>query len=262
MKFSMPQLWFSKLLRAVTEFQMIDDDDTILIGVSGGKDSLFLSYAMAMLRERLKKDFALRAITIDPMFHEAPLDTDRIAGYMKDLDIPYEVQKVDIAGAIDADTKHSPCYTCAYFRRGAVNRYAVEHGCQKVAYAHHNDDAVETLFMGLLWSGQISTFTPKTYLSHTGVTVIRPLIYLRESETIEAVQYHHMKPVKNPCPNDGKTIRQDAKELLKRLGKDIPDVYAHVASAMRKNAVHELWPPALSRKEMQKTYFEYMYGKK
>lgn len=263
MKINIPQLYFSKLMRAVVEFEMIADGDHILIGVSGGKDSIFLAYAMAILRQRLKKDFKISALTINPMFKQADgspaaFDVDRVRNFMAELDIPYDVIDVDIAGAIKEQSDKSPCFTCAFFRRGAMNRYALEHGMNKIAYAHHNDDAVETFFMSLLYSGQLNTFTPTTYLDRTGLTVIRPLIYFREQETRESIKYHGFTPVPSPCPHDGYTIRQTVKDLIANLGKTTPDLYDHLASAMRKGALGELWPATKSREEMRETYLNYM----
>lgn len=262
LKINLPQLYFSKLMRAITEFELIDNGDQILLGISGGKDSIFLAYAMAMMKQRLKKDFTLRALTINPMFSaDFPDKVERIRDFMKELDIPFDTIDVDIAGTIEAQDGKEPCYTCAFFRRGAVNRFAKEHGCNKVAYAHHHDDAVETFFMSLLYSGQLNTFTPKTYLDKTDITVIRPLVYFREQEIIEAIQYHGFTPVPSPCPHDGHTIRQTVKELIAKMGQDNPQLYSHLASAMRKNNLGELWPAAKNRKEMQKAYYSYMYGK-
>ncbi|MCI6086203.1 MAG: tRNA 2-thiocytidine biosynthesis protein TtcA, partial [Selenomonas sp.] len=116
MKINLPQTYFSKLLRAVVEFDMIADGDKILIGVSGGKDSIFLAYALAILRERLKKSFTLGALTINPMFPEKTFDTERIRAFLAELAIPYDVVDVDIAGAIEAQQDKSPCFTCAFFR--------------------------------------------------------------------------------------------------------------------------------------------------
>ena len=246
-------------MRAITEFELIQDNDRIMIGVSGGKDSIFLAYAMAMMRQRIKKKFELMAVTVNPMFSDS-FDLAPIKDFMQRLDIPHHSFDVDIKGAIDAQGGKDPCYTCAFFRRGAVNRYAKEQGCNKVAYAHHNDDAVETLFMGLLYSGQIHTFTPSTYLDKTDITVIRPLVYFREQEIIDAIQYHQVQPVPSPCPNDGHTIRQRVKELIQEMSIENPQLYPHLASAMRENAVGELWPAPKNRKEMKKAYYDYMYG--
>ena len=246
-------------MRAITEFELIQDNDRIMIGVSGGKDSIFLAYAMAMMRQRIKKKFELMAVTVNPMFSDS-FDLAPIKDFMQRLDIPHHSFDVDIKGAIDAQGGKDPCYTCAFFRRGAVNRYAKEQGCNKVAYAHHNDDAVETLFMGLLYSGQVHTFTPSTYLDKIDITVIRPLVYFREQEIIDAIQYHQAQPVPSPCPNDGHTIRQRVKELIQEMSIENPQLYPHLASAMRENAVGELWPAPKNRKEMKKAYYDYMYG--
>lgn len=246
-------------MRAITEFELIQDNDRIMIGVSGGKDSIFLAYAMAMMRQRIKKKFELMAVTVNPMFSDS-FDLAPIKDFMQRLDIPHHSFDVDIKGAIDAQGGKDPCYTCAFFRRGAVNRYAKEQGCNKVAYAHHNDDAVETLFMGLLYSGQVHTFTPSTYLDKTDITVIRPLVYFREQEIIDAIQYHQVQPVPSPCPNDGHTIRQRVKELIQEMSIENPQLYPHLASAMRENAVGELWPAPKNRKEMKNAYYDYMYG--
>ena len=246
-------------MRAITEFELIQDNDRIMIGVSGGKDSIFLAYGMAMMRQRIKKKFELMAVTVNPMFSDS-FDLAPIKDFMQRLDIPHHSFDVDIKGAIDAQGGKDPCYTCAFFRRGAVNRYGKEQGCNKVAYAHHNDDAVETLFMGLLYSGQVHTFTPSTYLDKTDITVIRPLVYFREQEIIDAIQYHQVQPVPSPCPNDGHTIRQRVKELIQEMSIENPQLYPHLASAMRENAVGELWPAPKNRKEMKKAYYDYMYG--
>ena len=261
MKFVLPQLYFSKLMRAITEFELIDDGDRILLGISGGEDSIFMAYAMAMLKKRLKKNFHLQALTINPMFTD-DFDTARIKAFMDELEITFASFPVDIAGTIANQGGKDPCFTCAFFRRGAVNRYAKEQGCNKVAYAHHHDDAVETFFMGLLYSGQLHTFTPKTYLDKMDLTVIRPLVYLREQEIREAVKYHGFTPVPSPCPHDGHTVRQKVKDMIQEMSHDNPQLYAHLAAAMRQDAVGELWAPAKTRKQMQKQYFSYMYGDK
>jgi 7-cyano-7-deazaguanine synthase in queuosine biosynthesis len=101
MKINLPQLYFSKLMRAIVEFDMIQEGDNILIGVSGGKDSIFLVYALAIMRQRLKKNFSLSALTINPMF-TSDFDTERIKAYCESLEVPYDTVDVDIAGAIKA----------------------------------------------------------------------------------------------------------------------------------------------------------------
>lgn len=260
MKINIPQLAFSKILRAVVEFELIEDNDQILIGLSGGKDSLFLTYALAILRERLKKKFSLRAITVNPMFSDE-FDVKKLADFCQSLDIPYTVKNVDIAEAIRNQDGKEPCYTCAFLRRGAINGYAVEAGCNKVAYAHHHDDAVETFFMSLIYSGQLQTFTPKTFLDRTGITVIRPLVYMREQEIIDCQNIIGIAPVPSPCPYNGITSRTKTKELIAELSVENPLLYEHLASAMRENSIKQLWPQAKTRQEMKEPYISYMYEK-
>ena len=255
---NLPQIIFSKIFRAVVEFELIDDGDKILIGVSGGKDSLLLTYALACLKRRTKKNFTLSALTIDPQFTDNFAEKiSRVKKFCNDLNIEHEVHRVDIAELIREQSNKSPCYTCAYFRRAAVNRRAVEIGANKVAYAHHLDDAVETFFMSLLSSGQLTTFQPKTFLDRTNITVIRPLVYLRESEIENFSSERGLDVLKSPCPFDGNTNRQRVKNLIVELEKTFPDLFSHLAAAMRKDSIGELWDAPKTREQMSKTYFSF-----
>lgn len=254
----LPQLIFSKVFRAVVEFELIDDGDKILIGVSGGKDSLLLTYALACLRQRTKKNFSLAALTINPKFTDDFADNlKRITKFCAELEIPHEVRDLDIAGLIREQGNKNACYTCAYFRRAAMNRRANELGANKVAYAHHLDDAVETFFMSLLSTGQLTTFQPKTFLDRSNITVIRPLVYVRERDVERFARKYKLDVLKSPCPFDGATNRQRVKELISKLGKDFPDLFNHLAAAMRKNSIGELWDAPKSRDEMRATYFSF-----
>lgn len=259
MKIFLPQNIFSKLIRAVVEFDLIQDGDKILIGLSGGKDSLFLTYALAALRERIARKFSLTALTIDPKFDDNfKICAEELKNFCEKLEIPHKILETDIAGAIAAQKNKKPCFTCAYFRRAAVNRTANEIFANKVAHAHHLDDAVETFFMSLLSSGQLTTFQPKTFLSRTNITVIRPLVYFRESEIEKFTAENNFGVLKSPCPIDGTTNRQTVKNLIADLGKTFPDLFSHLSSAMRKNSVGELWDAEKTKQEMKKIYFSYM----
>lgn len=256
MKLDLPKSYFSRITRAVVEFELIEDGDKILIGVSGGKDSLFLAYALALLRERFKKIFTLTALTIDPKFDDN-FNVNSVTEFCKSLDIEHKVEVVDIADAIKNSDK-KPCFTCAYFRRAAMNRYANSIGANKVAYAHHLDDAVETFLMSILSSGQLNTFTPKTYLTRSGITVIRPLVYIREYEIAKFNRKNNFNIVKSPCPIDGKTNRQTIKELIRDLEKKFPDLFSHLASSMRKSALGDLWEAPKTRDEMKSIYYSFL----
>jgi len=256
--FNLPQIIFSKIFRAVVEFELIDAGDKILIGISGGKDSLLLAYALATLKRRTKKNFSLAALTINPKFSDDFGEKiSAVKNFCNELNIPHEVREVDIAGLIREQNNKSPCYTCAYFRRAAVNRFANELGANKVAYAHHLDDAVETFFMSLLSSGQLTTFQPKTFLDRSNITVIRPLVYVREFEIETFAKERGFDVLKSPCPFDGATNRQTVKNLIRDLEKIFPDLFNHLAAAMRKNSIGELWDAPKTRSEMRETYFSF-----
>ncbi len=246
---NLPQEYFGRLCRAVTEFDMIAKNDKILIGLSGGKDSLFLTYALSILRKRSATPFELAVLTIDPMFTD-DFDTSELAAFCANLAIPFYTKNVDIDGIIDKNNVIDPCFSCAFFRRGAINRFAVEHGFNKVAYAHHHDDAVETFLMSILYSGQINTFLPTTYLDQTDLTVIRPLVYFREFELKATPKLHGFTPIPSPCPFNGTTKRQEAKEMIVSLEKSTPALYAHLGAAMRHSPASTLWPAELSREEL------------
>lgn len=249
-------------MRAVVEFDLIQDGDKILIGLSGGKDSLFLTFALSNLQKILARKFSLVALTIDPKFNENfQSEVAPLKNFCRELGLEHKIQPVDIYGAIQAQKNKSPCFTCAYFRRGAINRVANELGANKIAYAHHLDDAVETFFMSLLSSGQLTTFQPKTFLSRTNLNVIRPLIYLREFEISEFVKASGFNVIKSPCPIDGTTNRQVVKNLIGELNKTFPDIFQRLAAAMRKSSVGELWDAPKSKAEMREIYFSYIHQK-
>lgn len=255
----LPQQIFSKLIRAVVEFDMIQDGDKILIGLSGGKDSLFLTYALASLQESIARKFSLVALTVDPMFDKNFAENiSELKNFCAKFNIEHKFLTTDIAGVIENQKNKNACFTCSYFRRAAVNRIANEIGANKVAYAHHLDDAVETFFMSLLSSGQLNTFLPKTFLSRTNITVIRPLIYFREKEITDFVEEKNFTVIKSPCPVAGKTNREVIKNLIADLSEKFPNLFSHLSAAMRKNSVGELWETEKTRAEMKKIYFSYM----
>ena len=252
----LPKEYLSRIIRAVVEFQLIEDNDKILIGLSGGKDSLFMAYALTELKNTLKKNFTLGAITINPMFTK-DFSCEAMQKFCDKLNMPYHIHEVNIAETIANQDNKNACYSCAFFRRGAINGYAKEHGYNKIAYAHNHDDAVETFFMNLFYSGQLKTFMPSTYLSRSDVTVIRPLLYFREEEIRNAISLHGQEPCAPPCPFNGNTMRQKAKNLIEELSKENPLLYEHLSAAMRTTAIGDLWPPIKNRKEMKPYYYQF-----
>lgn len=207
--------------RALDDYMLIDDGDKIAVGISGGKDSLALLYALSGLRRFYPQKFELIAISVNLGFEGMNLDS--IQKLCEELDVPFVELKSDIGHIIFEERKESnPCSLCAKMRKGALNEKAKALGCNKVAYAHHKDDFIETVMLSLLFEGHFYVFPPKTYLDRMELTVIRPFIYLEERDIIGFQHKYNLPVQKNPCPADGYTKRQYAKELIKQLNTDHP----------------------------------------
>lgn len=222
--------------RAIDDYDMIQDGDKIAIGVSGGKDSLTLLYALSGLRRFYPKSFELEAITVDAGYKEA--DFSGIAKLCQDLGVEYTVVKTDIAEILFEQRKESnPCSLCAKLRKGAFNNKAKELGCNKKAYAHHKDDVIETMLMSLLYEGRFHCFSPVTYLDRADITLIRPLIYVDEQDIINFKMAYQLPVVKNPCPVDGYTKREFTKQLIKSLDKDNQGLRERLFTAIQEGSI-------------------------
>ena len=170
------QKLYSYTRQAIQDFEMIQDGDKIAIGISGGKDSLALLYALAGLRKFLPVKFEIIAVTADLGFGEFDLTgIEKLCQELED-----HILKTDIADILkEKIQKGTYCAMCAKLRKGAINNFAKEHDCNKVAYAHHQDDLIETMMLSLLYEGQFFSFAPKMYYKEADLTVIRPMIYSR-----------------------------------------------------------------------------------
>ena len=226
--------------KAVEEYQMIQDGDRIAVGVSGGKDSLTLLYALAGLRKFYPQPFEIYAISVDlgyPGFDLSP-----VKELCERLAVPYTIVPTKIGEIITATGQEShPCSLCAKIRRGALNQAAKELGCNKVAYAHHSDDIVETMMLSLMYEGRFYSFPPVTYLDGIDLTVIRPLMFVWEAEVIGFKNKYALPVVKNLCPADGHTKRQEVKELIRELNRKNPGVKERMLTAVLNGNIFD-WP--------------------
>ena len=209
--------------RCVEDYKMIEDGETIAVGVSGGKDSVTLLRALTNLRGFYPKRFELHAVTLDLGFEGA--DFSPIEKLCQELSVPYSIQKTDFYRIVFEDrNEKNPCSLCAKMRRGALNDMIKALGIKKIALAHHFDDAVETFMLSLLYEGRISCFQPVTYMDRSGVTQIRPLLYVREGTVIRTAEKCNLPVVHNPCPMNGASKREEVKALLKTLSVNYPDL--------------------------------------
>ena len=233
--------------KAVDEYNMIQEGDRIAVGISGGKDSLTLLYALSELRRFYPKKFDLCAVTVDLGFEG--FDTDSIESLCEKLNVPYSVTKTDIYNIVfNVRKETNPCSLCAKMRKGALNEAILKMGCNKSAYGHHKDDAVETLMLSLIYEGRIHTYSPVTFLDRTGITLIRPLLYVEEADIIGFSNKMQLPVMGKKCPVDGSTKREYAKELIKEINRDNPGVIDRMFTAIEgsnikgwnKNEQHEL----------------------
>ena len=226
-----------KIGKALSQWQMIQEGDNVAIGLSGGKDSLILLHALHDLQRRSPVHFSLAAITVKL----SGLDTSPLQSYCDALDIPYTVIEQDIIGIIHERREKSPCSFCANMRRGIISSWASQNGYMKLALGHTLDDAVETFFMNLLHSGRAKSFQPKSLMTRTGVTVIRPLVLATESAIIDEVKRLELPVISSPCPFAGHTERQKIREYIAGLRKDIPDLYGKILHALENLSDSESW---------------------
>ena len=236
------QQLLSRIRRAVDDYHMIESGDKIAVGISGGKDSLTLLYALSGLMRFYPHSFSVHAVTVDLGFEN--MDLRGIEDLCQKLHVPYTIVKTEIGKIIFEDRKEAnPCSLCAKMRKGALNQAVKEAGCNKVAYAHHKDDVVETMLMSLIYEGRFHTFSPVTYLDRMNLTVIRPLVYMKEADVIGFVHKHDVPVVKSPCPADGHTRREYVKQLLRQLNLENPGVkdrmFTAVQSGLAEWRVHE-----------------------
>lgn len=239
------QRLYSLTRQAIDDYNLIQSGDKIAIGISGGKDSLTLLYALHGLRRFYPEKFELVAISVDLGFEG--FDLSPIQTLCDSLEVPYHIVKTEIGSILfDIRKESNPCALCAKMRKGALNQAALKLGCNKIAYAHHKDDVIETMLLSLMYEGRFYTFPPYTYLDQTGLAVIRPLIYTEETDIIGFWRKYSLPVCKNPCPADGKTKREYAKNLLKTIQKEnsgVKDCFFHAIT----DGKIEGWSPKKSR---------------
>ena len=219
--------------RCVDDYHMIEDGDKIAVGISGGKDSLALLVLLAELRRYHPKKFELSAITIDMGL--GGMDFSPVQALCDELEVPYTCVKTEIGPIIFEHRKEkNPCSMCAKMRRGALHEELLKQGITKIALGHHHDDAVETFLMSLFYEGRISCFQPVTYLDRTGVTQIRPMLYVPEQTVVHLAERLNLPVVHNTCPADKNTKRQEVKDLILNLQSMYPDLKTKVFGAMQR----------------------------
>ena len=230
--------------QAVETFSMIRPGDRILLGFSGGKDSLLLARGLAELRRRSPVPFELRGCFVDPTggsFDAAPL-----RALAERLELPLQTRPYPIFPLLEERQEPHPCSLCAHLRRGLLASCAREEGCNVLALGHHLDDALETTLLNLCHAGRFRCFSPHMVMSRTGLRVIRPLVFLEERTVTAEVARMGVQPCAPPCPFGAETRRAGMKKLLEDLRGSIPEIKGNLLHALRSHPTPDGWedPPS------------------
>ena len=225
----------SLLRQCIQRYDMIQPGDSIAMGLSGGKDSLCLLMGLAALRRFYPVPFALHAIHVDVGAGMTEENIRRMADFCEAQGVPFHHIPTQIYQIVFEERKEkNPCALCAKMRKGALNQTALDLGCTKIAYAHHKDDFIETSVMNLFMEGRYDCFPPVTQLDKTGLQVLRPMLYVDERDVIGFTRKYELPVVKNPCPADGKTRREDVKQFIRESRQQFPNIRESLFSAVER----------------------------
>ncbi len=231
-----PIVW-TKFVKAVKEFKMINSGDKIAVCISGGKDSMLLAKLMQMLQKISDVPFGIEYISMDPGYNEK--NRKKIEENAKKIGIPIKFFETDIFD-VTANVQGNPCYLCARMRRGHLYAKAKELGCNKIALGHHKNDVIETTLMGMLFSGQIQGMLPKLKSTNfEGMELIRPLYYVNEIDIKKWRDRNNLEFIACACKltaglakGDENSARLKTKEIIMSLSKEIPDVEEHILKSI------------------------------
>jgi tRNA(Ile)-lysidine synthase TilS/MesJ len=225
--------------KAVSDFSMIQEGDKIAVGLSGGKDSAFLLHSLCRLRDKSPVNFTIEALTVDPT--DGSRDTTPLASFTESLGVKHHFVKYPIFEILEKSETPSPCSLCANLRRGILASRAAEEGCASLALGHHRDDAIETVFLNLMYEGRFRSFHPNILMTRTGVRVIRPLIYVPETDIREEAERMKFPIVNFCCGYEATSMRAYVKIMIKRLSRKAPNLPGNVLHALKNLKEDDRW---------------------
>lgn len=232
------EIW-SKFVKAVSDYKLIEENDNVMVCISGGKDSFLLAKCIQELQRHGNVKFNAYYVVMDPGYNE--YNRNFILDNAKILNIPLEMFESDIFDVVANVDSKSPCYLCARMRRGYLYNHAKELGCNKIALGHHFDDVIETTLLSMFYGAEIKTMMPKLHSdNYEGIDLIRPLYLVKEASIIAWKNYNELTFINCACRftegcsliNDGTSKRKEMKELIKNLRKNNPSVDANIFKAM------------------------------
>ena len=232
------EIW-SRFIKAVQEYELIEENDNIMVCISGGKDSFLLAKCIQELILHGKVKFNAHYVVMDPGYND--YNRDFIIDNAKTLNVPIEMFNSDIFDVVATVDSKSPCYLCAKMRRGCLYNKARELGCNKIALGHHFDDVIETTLLSMFYGSEIKTMMPKLHSENfPGIELIRPLYLVKESDIISWRNSNELTFINRACRftegcsliNDGTSKRKEIKELIKNLRKVNKDIDHNIFKSM------------------------------
>lgn len=218
--------------KAIHKLKMTEDGDRILVGVSGGKDSMSLLW---MLRERIKRipiDYHITAVHVDPGFGHNT--ADQIRPFFQEYGFDYRIIESDFGPkALGPENRENPCFLCSRLRRKAIFELADELGCNKIAFGHHKDDLIETFFLSIFYGASVSTMMPVQDFFDGKLTVIRPLYMLEERIIKKYSKMMEWPEIDMGCPMDGNSKREDIKKMLNGFYRTNKKIKGNIFHAMQ-----------------------------
>ncbi len=218
---------------------MIRERDKILVGLSGGKDSALLLYALRRLQFRSPVRFDLAALTVDPT--DEGVDFSALAAFVSELGVEHHRIRYPLFSVLKSGVSDSACSLCANIRRGILASNARELGCNVLALGHHCDDAVETVWLNLFYAGRFRCFHPNMTMSRTGIRVIRPMVYVREAEIVKETSRRAMPILDFGCPYAAGSRRALIKEKIREFSLIAPDMVSNVVHALKHCQRSDAW---------------------
>lgn len=234
------EIW-SPFMKALSEYDLIQENDRIAVCISGGKDSMLLAKCFQILSRFSKVAFTVKFLVMDPGYNRENLE--KIKANAKHLEIPITIKSTEIFDVVHGMEKNA-CYVCARMRRGYLYRFAKEMGCNKIALGHHFDDVIETVMLNLFYAGEIRTMMPKLHSDNfEGMQLIRPLYKVKEKDIIRWMEYAELSFLQCACRftemiekekgQKAKTSKRDeVKQLIKEYCKLNPDADNNIFRSM------------------------------
>ena len=231
--------------KADQTYNLINHGDKIVIGLSGGKDSVVLTYALSLYQKFSHTDFIIQPVTLDLGFDG--FNAHGLKEFCQSLGLNLIVEDAREVYPILLKQKelqnldHLPCSICSRMKKAAINKVANELGFNKVAFAHHADDAVETLFMNAIYGSRIATFSPKMHLERADIEFIRPLLLCHEKQIAQMVKEEGLPVFESHCPADKTTTREDIKNIMENLYKKFPSARDNFVTMLSNYQQLDVW---------------------